>query len=163
MWFRRCLIIAPVLGYVLVLSLLLPSCGSSNTSSTAPVSTSTPITLIVMRVCSQPPSTSAACIQPASAQIPGPGTPSASPTPTQFFAQGEFSSNGVSSFQDVSSSATWFVNNSLLTNTGGGAFVAGAAAGCSCITAASGTVISQPVLIGVNQSPTLCSPCPASP
>ena len=155
MWFRRCLIVAPVLGYVLVLSILLPSCGTSYSSST-PAPTSTPITLIVMRVCSQQTTTNAACTPPVSDQV-------ALSSQVQLFAQGEFSSNGISSYRDVSSSATWFVNNSLLTSTGGGIFVAGSVVGCSCVTAASGTVISQPVLIGVGQSPTLCSPCPASP
>ena len=40
----------------------------------------------------------------------------------QFCAQGEFSSNGVSTFQNISLSATWFVNNSLLTSEGAGFF-----------------------------------------
>jgi hypothetical protein len=81
----------------------------------------------------------------------------------QFFAQGQFSSNGVNSFQDISSSATWFVNNSLLTSDGGGFFNAGPTKGCTCVTAASGTIVSAPVLVGVGQSQSACTPCPPSP
>jgi len=156
MWQRRLLIIVPVLGYVMLMTTLLPSCGSSSSTS-SPVATSTPITLIVMRVCAQAPSTGAACTQATSVEIP------LSMKNFQLFAQGEFSSNGISSFQNVSESATWFVNNSLLTSQGLGFFTSGTSVGCTCITAASGTVVSAPVLAGVGQSPSLCSPCPPSP
>jgi|GEM_PF-7008437 len=158
MWQKRCLVVAPVLAYVIVMvvmTTLLPSCGSSSTTAT-PVPTATPITLIVMRICAQAPSNGAACTQATTAEIP----PS---TQTEFFAQGEFSSNGVSSFNNISQSATWFVNNSLITSQGFGFFTAGTVVGCSCITAASGTVVSPPVLIGVGQPASVCSPCPPSP
>jgi hypothetical protein len=158
MWQKRCLVVAPVLAYVIVMvvmTTLLPSCGSSSTTAT-PVPTATPITLIVMRICAQAPSNGAACTQATTAEIP-------SSTQTEFFAQGEFSSNGVSSFNNISQSATWFVNNSLITSQGFGFFTAGTVVGCSCITAASGTVVSPPVLIGVGQSASACSPCPPSP
>ena len=158
MWQKRCLVVAPVLAYVIVMvvmTTLLPSCGSSSTTAT-PVPTATPITLIVMRICAQAPSNGAACTQATTAEIP----PS---TQTEFFAQGEFSSNGVSSFNNISQSATWFVNNSLITSQGFGFFTAGTVVGCSCITAASGTVVSAPVLIGVGQPASACSPCPPSP
>ncbi|MGH9353683.1 MAG: hypothetical protein ACRD2G_16240, partial [Terriglobia bacterium] len=91
MWQKRCLIIAPMLAFVMTTLLL--SCGGS-TSNPVPVSTSTPITLIVMRVCAQAPSTGAACTQAATAEIP------LSTKDFQFFAQGEFSSNGISTFQN---------------------------------------------------------------
>jgi hypothetical protein len=62
------------------------------------------------------------------------------------------------------------VNNSLLTPSlatpglaGGGFFDAGAVKGCTCLTAASGTVVSAPVIVGVGQSPSTCTPCPPSP
>ena len=158
MWQKRCLVVAPVLAYVIVMvvmTTLLPSCGSSSTTAT-PVPTATPITLIVMRICAQAPSNGAACTQATTAEIP----PS---TQTEFFAQGEFSSNGVSSFNNISQSATWFVNNSLITSQGFGFFTAGTVVGCSCITAASGTVVSPPVLIGVGQPASACTPCPPSP
>jgi hypothetical protein len=158
MWQKRCLVVAPVLAYVIVMfvmTTLLPSCGSSSTTAT-PVPTATPITLIVMRICAQAPSNGAACTQATTAEIP----PS---TQTEFFAQGEFSSNGVSTFNNISQSATWFVNNSLITSQGFGFFTAGTVVGCSCITAASGTVVSPPVLIGVGQPASACSPCPPSP
>ena len=158
MWQKRCLVVAPVLAYVIVMvvmTTLLPSCGSSSTTAT-PVPTATPITLIVMRICAQAPFNGAACTQATTAEIP-------SSTQTEFFAQGEFSSNGVSSFNNISQSATWFVNNSLITSQGFGFFTAGTVVGCSCITAASGTVVSPPVLIGVGQSASVCSPCPPSP
>jgi hypothetical protein len=158
MWQKRCLVVAPVLAYVIVMvvmTTLLPSCGSSSTTAT-PVPTATPITLIVMRICAQAPSNGAACTQATTAEIP----PS---TQTEFFAQGEFSSNGVSSFNNISQSATWFVNNSLITSQGFGFFTAGTVVGCSCITAASGTAVSPPVLIGVGQPASACSPCPPSP
>ena len=158
MWQKRCLVVAPVLAYVIVMvvmTTLLPSCGSSSTTAT-PVPTATPITLIVMRICAQAPSNGAACTQATTAEIP-------LSTQMEFFAQGEFSSNGVSSFNNISQSATWFVNNSLITSQGFGFFTAGTVVGCSCITAASGTVVSPPVLIGVGQSASVCSPCPPSP
>jgi hypothetical protein len=153
MWQKKCLVVAPVLAFVMTTLLL--SCGGS-TSTSAPAPTSTPITLIVMRVCAQAPS-NAACTQAATAEIP------LSTKNFEFYAQGEFSSNGISSFQNISQSATWFVNNSLLFSEGLGFFTAGTIAGCTCITAASGTVVSPPVLIGVGQPASACSPCPASP
>jgi hypothetical protein len=154
MWQKRCLVVAPFLAFVITTLLL--SCGGGSSNS-APVATSTPITIIAVRVCAQAPSTGAACTQATSAEIP------LSTKNYEFFAQGEFSSNGVSSFNNISPSASWFVNNSLLLSNGLGFFTSGPVKGCSCITAASGTVVSPPVLIGVGQSPSLCSPCPASP
>ena len=155
MWQKRCLIIGSVLAYVFVMTALLPSCGSSSSTAT-PSPTATPITLIEMRVCAEAPSNGAACTQNTAAEIP-------LGTQKQFFAQGEFSSNGVSSFNNISPSATWFVDNSLLISQGLGFFFARHMVGCSCITAASGTVVSPPVLIGVGQPASACSPCPPSP
>ena len=154
MWRKRCLVIAPVLAFVMTTLLL--SCGGS-TSRTAPVPTSTPITLIVIRVCAQAPSNGAACTQATTAEIP------LSFPNFQFFAQGQFSSNGVNTFNNISPSAAWFVNNSLLTSNGLGFFTSGTTIGCTCITAASGTVVSAPVLVGVGQPASACSPCPPSP
>ena len=153
MWRKRCLVIAPVLAFVMTTLLL--SCGGG-TSTTAPVPTSTPITLIVIRICAQAPSTGAACTQATTAAIP-------LSTQVEFFAQGQFSSNGVNTFNNISQSAAWFVNNSLLTSNGLGFFTAGTTIGCTCITAASGTVVSAPVLVGVGQPASACSPCPPSP
>ena len=153
MWRTRCLVIAPVLAFVMTTLLL--SCGGG-TSTTAPVPTSTPITLIVIRICAQAPSTGAACTQATTAAIP-------LSTQVEFFAQGQFSSNGVNTFNNISQSAAWFVNNSLLTSNGLGFFTAGTTIGCTCITAASGTVVSAPVLVGVGQPASACSPCPPSP
>jgi hypothetical protein len=155
MWQKRCLIIGSVLAYVFIMTTLLPSCGSSSSTST-PSPTSTPITLIQMRVCAQAPSNGAACTQATTAEIP-------LSTQTEFFALGQFSSNGISTFNNISPSATWFVDNSLLTSQGLGFFTAGTVVGCSCITAASGTVVSPPVLIGVGQPASACTPCPPSP
>ncbi|HVB79605.1 MAG TPA: hypothetical protein VNE82_06605 [Candidatus Binataceae bacterium] len=149
------MVIAPALAFVMTTLLL--SCGGSSTSNSLPAPTATPITLIVMRVCAQPPSTGAACTQATTAKIP------LSAKNYEFYAQGEFSSNGISTFQNISQSATWFVNNSLLTSEGQGFYTAGATIGCTCITAASGTVVSPPVLIGVGQPASACSPCPPSP
>ncbi len=154
MWQKRCLIVGPVLAFVMTTLLL--SCGGGSSSS-APSPTVTPITLIVMRVCAQAPSTGAACTQATSAEIP------LSTDDYEFYAQGEFSSNGISTFQNISPSANWFVNNSLLTSEGQGFFTSHTVTGCTCITAASGTVISPPVLIGVGQPASACSPCPPSP
>ena len=156
MWRTRCLVIAPVLAFVMTTLLL--SCGGG-TSTTAPIPTTTPITLIAVRICTQAPSTTTSCAQATSFQV------FLGSKGDQFFAQGQFSSNGVNSFQDISSSATWFVNNSLLTPNlaGGGFFDAGTVKGCTCLTAASGTVVSAPVLVGVGQSPSTCTPCPPSP
>ena len=161
MWRTRCLVIAPVLAFVMTTLLL--SCGGG-TSTTAPIPTTTPITLIAVRICTQAPSTTASCAQATSFKV------FLATKGNQFFAQGQFSSNGVNSFQDISSSATWFVNNSLLTPSlatpglaGGGFFDAGAVKGCTCLTAASGTVVSAPVIVGVGQSPSTCTPCPPSP
>jgi hypothetical protein len=156
MWRTRCLVIAPVLAFVMTTLLL--SCGGG-TSTTAPIPTTTPITLIAVRICTQPPSTTASCAQATSFQV------FLGSKGDQFFAQGQFSSNGVNSFQDISSSATWFVNNSLLTPdpAGGGFFDARTVKGCTCLTAASGTVVSAPVIVGVGQSPSTCTPCPPSP
>ena len=147
------MVIAPVLAFVMTTLLL--SCGGG-TSTTAPVPTSTPITLIVIRICAQAPSTGAACTQATTAAIP-------LSTQVEFFAQGQFSSNGVNTFNNISQSAAWFVNNSLLTSNGLGFFTAGTTIGCTCITAASGTVVSAPVLVGVGQPASACSPCPPSP
>lgn len=154
MWQKRCLVVAPFLAFVITTLLL--SCGGGSSNS-APIATATPITIIAVRVCTEAPSTGAACTQATSVEIP------LSTPDKQFYAQGEFSSNGVSSFNNISPSASWFVNNSLLLSNGLGFFTSGPVKGCSCITAASGTVVSPPVLIGVGQSPSLCSPCPASP
>jgi hypothetical protein len=159
MWQKKCLVVAPVLAYVivmLVMTTLLPSCGSSSSSAT-PVPTSTPITLIEIRVCAEAPSTGAACTQDTTAEIP------LGKRNFPFFAQGEFSSNGISTFQNITNSATWFVNNSFLTSNGSGLFTAGTTIGCTCVTAASGTVVSPPVLVGVGQPASACSPCPPSP
>lgn len=154
MWQKRCLVVAPVLAFVMTALLL--SCGN-NSSNSAPAPTSTPITLVVMRVCAQPPSTEVACTQVTTAEIP------LTFKNYEFYAQGQFSSNGVSSFQNVSPSATWFVDNSLLVSEGQGFFTSHATVGCTCITAASGTVVSPPVLVGVGQPASACSPCPPSP
>ncbi len=156
MWQKRCLIVGSVLAYVFIMTTLLPSCGSSSSTST-PSPTATPITLIEMRVCAESPSNGAACTQATTDEF------LLKTVNNQLFAQGEFSSNGVSTFNNISQSATWFVNNSLITSQGNGLFNAGAVVGCSCITAASGTVVSPPVLIGVGQPASACSPCPPSP
>jgi hypothetical protein len=153
MWQKRCLVIAPVLAFVMTALLL--SCGSSSNPST-PIATATPITLVLMRICAQTPSTTSECAQVTTAKIALQGTHT-------FYAQGQFSSNGVITFQDVSASAGWFVNNSLLTSNGQGSFTAGGTVGCTCVTAASGTVVSPPTLVGVGQPASACSPCPASP
>jgi hypothetical protein len=154
MWQKRCLVVAPVLAFVMMTLLL--SCGGSSSNPT-PTPTATPITLIAVRVCAQFPSNGAACTQATTAEIP------LNTTDYQFWAQGEFSSNGISTFQAISASATWFVSDSLLTSDGSGYFNSGKTTGCTCITAASGTVVSPPVLIGVGQPAAACSPCPGSP
>lgn len=153
MWQKRCLVIVPVLAFVMTTLLL--SCGSSSNPS-APAPTSTPITLVLMRICAQPPSTTSECAQVTAAKI-------ALLASHVFYAQGQFSSNGVITFQNVSPSASWFVNNSLLTSEGQGSFTAGSTVGCTCVTAASGTVVSPPTLVGVGQPASACSPCPPSP
>ena len=154
MWQKRCLIVAPVLAFVMMTLLL--SCGGSSSNST-PAPTSTPITLIGIKICAQAPSTVALCTPLGTTEI------FLHTTNNQVYAQGAFSSNGMITFQDISDSATWFVNNSLLTSDGGGFFAAGTVVGCTCVTAASGTVVSPPLLVGVGQSPTNCSLCPQSP
>ena len=153
MWQKRCLVVAPVLAFVMTTLLL--SCGGSSTT-TPPAPTATPITLIAIRICGQAPS-SAPCTPSGPVEIPLKGQN------YELWAQGQFSSNGVNSFSNISPSATWFVNNSLLFSAGSGLFDAGTTKGCTCITAASGTIVSAPVLAGVGQSPSLCSPCPPSP
>lgn len=154
MWQKKCLVLAPVLAFVMTTLLL--SCGGSSSTAT-PSPTATPITLIEMRVCAQAPSNGAQCTQATEAEIP------LNTTDYQFWAQGEFSSNGFSSFQNISLSATWFISNAIVISEGAGYFTPGTTVGCTCITAASGTVVSPPVLIGVGQPASLCSPCPASP
>jgi hypothetical protein len=156
MWQKRCLVLAPVLAFVMMTLLL--SCGGSSSTAT-PSPTATPITLIAMRVCAQAPSNGAQCTQATTAEIPL----QSSNGEFELFAQGEFSSNGFSTFENISPSATWFVSNSLLTSDAQGFFTSGTTVGCTCVTAASGTVVSPPVLIGVGQPASLCSPCPASP
>lgn len=155
MWQKRCLVVAPVLAFVMTTLLL--SCGGSS-STALPSPTATPITLIQLRICEQAPSNGAACTQATTDEIP-----LMSSNSFLLYAQGEFSSNGIISFQSIGESVTWFVNNSLLNSDGQGFFNSHSTVGCSCVTAASGTVVSPPVLIGVGQSPSLCSPCPASP
>jgi hypothetical protein len=147
------MVIAPVLAFVMTALLL--SCGSSSTSS-APVATATPITLIAIRICGQLPS-SAACTPSGPVQIP------LGAQDYQLWAQGQFSSNGVNSFSNISASATWFVDNNLLFADGAGYFNAGPTKGCTCITAASGSIISAPVLAGVGKSPSACPTCAPSP
>jgi len=154
MWQKKCLIVVPVLAFVLTTLLL--SCGGSS-STTAASPTATPITLIAIRVCAQAPSNGAGCTPAGTAAIP------LSTTDYEFFAQGQFSSNGINTFQNISQSATWFLSNGLLTSEGSGFFTAGTTVGCTCITAASGTVVSAPVLTGIGQPVSACSPCPASP
>jgi hypothetical protein len=153
MWTKRCLVIGPVLAFVMTALLL--SCGSSSTTS-PPAATTTPVTLIAIRICGQKPS-SQACTPSGLVQIPLGGQN------YELWAQGQFSSNGVNSFTDISPSATWFVDNDLLFSAGSGLFDAGQTKGCTCITAASGNIISAPVLAGVGKSPTVCTPCPPSP
>jgi hypothetical protein len=154
MWPKRCLIVAPVLAFVMTAMLL--SCGGSSSTST-PSPTATPITLIAIRVCAQVPSNGAGCTPASTAEIP------LNTTDYQFWAQGQFSSNGVNTFQNISLSATWYISNNLLTSEGAGYFTPGIKIGCTCITAASGTVISAPVLAGIGQPASACSPCPPSP
>ncbi len=162
MWRKRCLVIAPALGFVMA-SLLL-SCGGSSTS-TAPVPTSTPVTLVAVRMC-----TAATAASP----VPTNG-PCAQPTPLRidteksfnFSAQGQFSSNGVITYGDITAHANWFTSNSLVTSSGSGKFFAGPAPGCSCITAASGSLVSLPervTIIEPKATPTAtpCPPCPGS-
>ncbi len=156
MWQKRCLIVVPVVAYLVFMCVLLPSCGSSNSSSASPAPTATPITLVSILICSAAPSTTAQCDQPPVVNLNRGQN-------KQLFAQGAFSSNGVITFQDISVSATWFVNNSLVTSDGQGFFNAGNTAGCSCITAASGTVVSPPLLVVVGQPVPACTPCPPSP
>ena len=153
MWTKRCLVIAPVLAFVMTAFLL--SCGGSSNNA-APVPTDTPITLIAIRICGQLPS-SAPCTPSGPVQIP------LGKHNYQLWAQGQFSSNGVNTFSNISASATWFVDNSLLFSAGAGYFDAGPIKGCTCITAASGNIISAPVLAGVGKNPSVCSPCPPSP
>lgn len=155
MWWKRGLVIGPALLYVMT-SLLL-SCGGSSSDSTLPSPTATPITLVEVRACNAPPTTYAPCAAPSAVSVP------LSTSNLELWAQGQFSSNGVQSYNDISSSATWFVNNSLITSVGQGFFVSGPKVGCSCLTAASGTVVSQAVPVAVGQSASLCSPCPPSP
>ena len=159
MWQKKCLVVAPVLAFV-VTTLLLSCGGSSSTVSPSP--TSTPITLVGIRICTQAPSTTpefvgGLCTQLTTTEV------TLSTSSNQFFAQGAFSSNGVITVQSISDSTTWFVNNSLLISDGDGFFSAGPVAGCTCITAASASVVSPPVLVGVGRSVLGCTPCPQSP
>jgi hypothetical protein len=153
MWTKRCLVIAPVLAFVMTAFLL--SCGGSS-NNVAPIPTTTPITLIAIRICSQLPSTTP-CPPLGVVRIP------LGAQDFQLWAQGQFSSNGVNTFSNISGSATWFLDNALLSSKGSGFFDAGQTKGCTCITAASGTIVSAPVLAGVGQAPSACTPCPPSP
>ncbi len=158
MWRKRCLVIAPALGFVMA-SLLL-SCGGG-TSNPPPVPTATPVTLIAVRMCSEIPAPSTApCPQPTPAKVKV-------GSKLSFTAQGQFSSNGVITYEDITSAANWFSSNSIVTAEGSGFFLAGPMPGCACVTAASGSLISQPELIKViepSATPTAtpCPPCPGA-
>ncbi|HZO80096.1 MAG TPA: hypothetical protein VFB33_00245 [Candidatus Binataceae bacterium] len=163
MWRKRCLVIVPVVGFVA--SALLLSCGGGS-SNPIPLPTATPVTLVGVRICSKFPSATAACPVP---------TPVGVDISTTFglFAQGQFSSNGVISYEDITQNANWFSNSSAVTISEPQPtttpireeFTAGPAAGCACITVASGSLVSAPLKVTVidpSASPTAtpCPPCP---
>lgn len=156
MWRKRCLVIVPVLGFIMAALLL--SCGSSSTTTT-PVPTSTPVTLVVLRICSKQPPTGTACPAP---------TPVALPTSQKFslFAQGQFSSNGEQTYKDITQTASWFSSSSAVTvlkyssSSKGERLTTGTTSGCACITAASGSVLSSPLKVTVGSPATPCKSCP---
>lgn len=184
MWRKRCLVILPVLVYVVTALLLsagmasvLLSCGSSSGNST-PEPTVTPVALIFVRVCQQPTVTPS----PSPTATPS-STPTATPSPTatpplntqscaqatsfnmptssslQIYAQGQYNSNGVNTYANITSSVSWFSDSSVVASDGGGLFSSGPNPGCACITAAAGSLVSPPVRISVGGS--VCTPCPS--
>jgi hypothetical protein len=82
------------------------------------------------------------------------------------FAQGQFSTNGVQTYQGISGDASWFSSSSAVTVGGfvkkkGEELMTGPTPGCACITAASGSILSAPLKVTVGSpSPTPCPPCP---
>lgn len=136
---------------------LLLSCGSSSTTTT-PIPTSTPVTLVAMRICSKKPSTNGPCPE---------AKPTSLPTSQDFylFAQGTFSSNGIQTYKGITGSASWFSSSTAATVVGynskkGEHLVTGTSSGCACITAASGSVLSSPLKVTVGSPATPCKSCP---
>jgi hypothetical protein len=84
------------------------------------------------------------------------------PNTVQFNAIGTFQKAKKTKFNDVTNSSNWFSDNADVSYSGNGQF-ASVNAGCSCVYASSGGVLSLPMSISVASSAgpqPECSPCP---
>jgi hypothetical protein len=169
LWWRRCLVIVPVLSFLAAAMLL--SCGGGGSSSTV---TQSPSSLESVAICPGTP------VPPTPTPTPTTGKKSPTPTPTQcapvteatvaiggtvgFNAQGTFTVHNKKQlkFRDVTGGAGWFPTNANIFYQGGGV-VQGVAQGCSCLTAEAGGLTSQSVLIAVSTPIAACTPCPQLP
>jgi hypothetical protein len=182
LWWRRLLVLTPVLAFLG--SAMLLSCGGGS-SGTAP--TATPTTLLGLTVCFGPPATGTAVptitptvsptVRPTKTPTPSP-TPICSPTATstaigladqlQLNAQGIFSKPSKPkkvTYRDITNSPnTAFRTNggcNAVVYQGNGLFI-GNQTGCCCIGAQSGSIFSQQFSVNVNGAPA-CAACPQPP
>jgi hypothetical protein len=169
LWWRRCLVIVPVLSFVALAMLWSCGGGSSGTSATP-----LPIALVSVAICAGPPFTPTPTPVPTKSVTPTP-TPSptpmcaalsstsvASPGPFFFHAQGTFQRNNPkqATFRDVTNDASteWFLQGDL-TQVSNGIYNAPSANGCGCLAVKDGGLTSETVQVTIGNPLPLCTPC----
>ena len=172
LWWRRCLVIVPVLSFVALA--MLWSCGGGGSSSTT--ATPLPIALVSVAICAGAPFTPTPTPVPTRTVTPTPkssptpicealsATSVASPGPFYFRAQGTFAraNPNQATFGDVSNdnSTDWFFNGDL-TQISNGIYNAPSPNGCACLTVKDGGITSEPVQVTIGSPVPACTPCPA--
>jgi hypothetical protein len=169
-WWRRCLVLVPVLSFVSAALLL--SCGGGSGGGSSP--TPLPISLVSVAICAGVPPTPTPTPVPTTGHTPTPvPTPQCSPVSqasvaiggqVQFNAQGTFQQgNRTPTFHDVTNNSSTGWSN-ITGNLAGVPNVNGAYTGfnqgCDCVAVNAGGVQSQSVQVGVATPAAACSTCP---
>jgi hypothetical protein len=183
-WWRRCLVLVPVLSF-LVTALLL-SCGGGGGGGTTPLE-GTPLHIVAVQICAGTPAPTSTPPTPTPTKTASPKptkTPKPSPTPQctpipgsppqtvgttapnnaiNFNAQGQFIAGNKKkpSFHDVTNDAStlWFTLNGDLHYAGNGQWQ-GIAAGCDCVSATAGGLQSANTVSVAVGGASGCTPCP---
>jgi hypothetical protein len=178
-WWRRCLVVVPVLSFVAAALIL--SCGGGGGGSGGGFGAA--FIIEALAICSGSPPAPTPTPSPTKTHTPSPTptpqcspvqattVPTSGPTPTvQFNAQGTFTKNGSKKiiFFDATSAALWFTGNPNGSFTGAATYDgngqwSGVTQGCTCIAALSGGVESQTVTLGVATPAASCPVCPQLP
>ena len=182
-WWRRCLVLVPVLSFIATALLL--SCGGGGGGTTT--ATPLPLRIVAVQICpgtpaptSTPPTptpTKTASPKPTKTPTPTP-TPQCTPVPgsppqsvgitapnnaINFNAQGEFikgNNTKKPSFHDVTNDLPgWFLSNGTLQYVGNGQFQ-GIAPGCNCIGVNAGGILSSNTVSVAVGGAIGCTPCP---